>query len=258
MKITVLTENTSEFKNIGYEHGLSLYIETRKHKILFDMGQTELFAVNAEKLGVDLSNVDVAVLSHGHYDHGGGLKKFLEINKSAPVYINKNAFGAYYNGSEKFIGLDDKLKNSERIVFTDNFTEIDEELSLCSCNANLKLFDLGSFGLNKFVNEEYISDDFLHEQYLQINHGDKKVLISGCSHKGILNIVNWFDADVIIGGFHFSKLPLDNKLKEYATYLNSFKTKFYTCHCTGLEQYKFMKKYMDNLNYLSAGKSIII
>lgn len=258
MKITVLTENTSECPDIGFEHGLSLYIETENHKILFDMGQTELFAINAEKLGVNLKDVDVAVLSHGHYDHGGGLKRFLEINQTAPVYINKNAFGKYYNGTEKYIGLNDKIKSSDRINLTDDFLEIDNGLSLFSCNNKSKFYDLGSFGLNKLAGGQYVPDDFLHEQYLLIEENGKKILISGCSHKGILNIVNWFDADVIIGGFHFSKLPIDNKLKEYAEYLNGFKTRFYTCHCTGLEQYEFMKKYMENLDYLSCGKRITI
>ncbi len=258
MKITVLTENTSKFNNISCEHGLSLYIETSNHKILFDTGQTKLFAVNAEKLGVNLSEVDIAVLSHGHYDHGGGLKYFLEINSKASVYVSEKAFGAYYNGTEKYIGLNGELKASDRLIFTDDLTKIDDELCLYSCNDKSKLYDLGSFGLNKFTEGKFIPDDFLHEQYLFINDNSKRVLISGCSHKGILNIVNWFDADVIIGGLHFSKLPLDDKLKEYSEYLSSFKTEFYTCHCTGTDQYDFMKQYMDNLNYLSVGKSIII
>ena len=81
MQITALVENTSQDKKFGTEHGLSLYIEAGFQKILFDMGQSGLFADNAKVLGISLSDVTIAVLSHGHYDHGGGLAKFLEINK---------------------------------------------------------------------------------------------------------------------------------------------------------------------------------
>ncbi|MBR5633360.1 MAG: MBL fold metallo-hydrolase, partial [Clostridia bacterium] len=80
MKIVCLAENTTSRDDVGAEHGLSLYVEAAGKKILFDMGQTDLFMKNAEKLGVDLSKVDVAVLSHGHYDHGGGLSAFLKVN----------------------------------------------------------------------------------------------------------------------------------------------------------------------------------
>ena len=119
MKITALVENTSCSPVIGYEHGLSLYIETEKHKMLFDMGQSGIFAENAEKLGIDLSKADIAVLSHGHYDHGGGLTRFMEINDTAPIYLSRYAFEPHYNGTEKYIGLDTAVKGSERLRFTD-------------------------------------------------------------------------------------------------------------------------------------------
>ena len=138
MKITALAENISLDENIGAEHGLSLYIETDSHKILFDMGQTALFAENAEKLGVDLTKVDLAVLSHGHYDHGGGLERFLEINKTAPVYISRFAFGEHYNGTEKYIGLDKSLRSSDRLVFVGDEIKIDKSLGIFSCNKNKK------------------------------------------------------------------------------------------------------------------------
>ena len=80
MKIVTLLENTAGDAGLCAAHGLSLYIETPKHKILFDMGPDARFLDNAKKLGVDLSAVDIAVLSHGHYDHGGGLRAFCEIN----------------------------------------------------------------------------------------------------------------------------------------------------------------------------------
>ncbi len=256
MKITALTENTPHNNNISAEHGLSLYIETQKHNILFDMGQTSLFAENAEKLGIDLAKVDIAILSHGHYDHGGGLGKFLEINKTAPIYISRHAFGDYYNGTEKYIGLDKALQNETRIIFVDDEFEIDSELSLYSCNNKTKSHYLGSFGLNMKRDGEFLPDDFMHEQYLLINENGKRVLISGCSHKGVMDIVDWFEPDFFIGGFHYSKLELDEKLAEYAATLASHKTVYFTCHCTGTEQYEFMKKYMPQLSYLSCGESI--
>lgn len=256
MRIVSLVENTTSDDKFLCEHGLSLYIETNNYKILFDMGQSDLFYHNACKMNIDLSLVDIAVLSHGHYDHGGGLAKFLEINSTANVYVSERAFKEYYNG-EKYIGLDVSLKNNDRLIFVSDELHIDDTLSLYSCNNYDKKFNLGSFGLNKKENGLFIDDDFLHEQYLLI-HDKKDVLISGCSHKGILDITAWFSPDVLVGGFHFSKLELDSTLKSYAQYLSGFDTMFYTCHCTGVEQYRFMKEYMKNLDYLSTGMTIYV
>jgi len=258
MKITVLAENTAKNSTFEAEHGLSLYIETGSIKILFDMGQSDMFLRNAERLGIDIAKVDIAVLSHGHYDHTGGLEAFLNINKTAPVYLSKFAFEPHYNGTEKYIGMNLKLMNNPRLIFTEDFTEIADGITLHSCNNAKKNFHLGSFGLYEKKGDSFIPDDFRHEQYLLIEEEGKKILISGCSHKGILNIVNWFDADVLVGGFHFSKLPLDDKLKGYATYLDGFSTNYFTCNCTGTEQYGFMKEHMKKLHYLSTGDKIII
>ena len=119
MKITVIAENTALCDEIGAEHGLSLWIETAEKTILFDMGQTDLYARNAGKLGLDLRKADLAVVSHGHYDHGGGLAHFLSANDHAPVYISRHAFGEYYNANGKYIGLDAALAASPRLVFTE-------------------------------------------------------------------------------------------------------------------------------------------
>ena len=258
MKITVLAENTAFDERFEAEHGLSLYIETEHCQIFFDMGQSDLFERNAETCGIDLSKVDFAVLSHGHYDHGGGLKRFLALNHTAPVYLSRFAFEPHYNGSEKYIGLDISLKEEKRLIFTDDSYQIAQGISLFSCNNRSKRLDLGSFGLNMTENGEFKPDDFRHEQYLLIEENGKRILFSGCSHKGILNIAQWFSPDVLIGGFHFSKLPLDDTLKSYAEELNRYHTDYYTCHCTGDEQYRMMKQYMQHLSYLSAGQSVII
>ena len=73
MKIINLIENTPGIPNCGYEHGLSFYIETKNHRLLVDSGATDLFLWNAKTLGIDLTKVDTMILSHGHYDHGGGI-----------------------------------------------------------------------------------------------------------------------------------------------------------------------------------------
>lgn len=258
MKITALVENTVLNNCFEAEHGLSLYIETKNHKILFDMGQTNLFEKNAKRLGIDLGQVDIAILSHGHYDHGGGLKRFLHINQIAPVYISCFAFEPHYNGSKKYIGLDTSLADNKRLIFSKDISVIDDGLTLYSCNGKEKEHDLGSFGLNMIQDGILMPDDFRHEQYLVIEENRKKVLISGCSHKGIMDISKWFKPDILVGGFHFSKLPLDKKLAQYADYLNSLDIDYYTCHCTGTEQYSFMKKHMNRLFYISCGQSINI
>ena len=258
MKITSLLENTTEACNIKVEHGLSLFIETEHHNILFDMGQTDLFYQNASTLGVDLESVDIAILSHGHYDHGGGLAKFLEINRRAPVYVHKDAFLPHYNGTEKYIGLDVTLKDNPRIVFTDAECHIDESLSLFSCNGMERKHELLPSGLCERVENAFVPDDFRHEQYLLINENGKRVLISGCSHKGILDITRWFSPDVVVGGFHYSKLALDDLLEAAAKELAEYDATFFTCHCTGVEQYRFMRRYMPSLHYLPCGKTVVI
>lgn len=264
MKIWTLVENTSINENIKNEHGLSFYIETKNHKILFDFGQSDIFVENAEQMGIDLSCVDIAILSHGHYDHGGGIKKFLQINSNAKIYANKNVFNLHYNGCEKYIGLDLSLKDNERFIFVDDELIIDEELSLYSCNKNDKFIPINPYGLKVCENNNFVDEDFIHEQYLLIeenNSNKKKILISGCSHKGIMNIQKWFNPDVLIGGFHFMKLSVGTKdveeLKTYSKILSDTRTNFYTCHCTGVEQYNYLKNYMTNkLNYLSSGSFV--
>lgn len=258
MRIVSLVENTASREGVTPEHGLSLYIETGAHKLLFDMGQSDLFAKNAAALGVDLSAVELAILSHGHYDHGGGLLRFLEINGYAPIYLSEHAFGEYYNGTQKYIGLDKCLQGHPRLRPCGDFLQIARGLTLYSCNDRARPYPIDSGGLTKRVGDRFLADDFLHEQYLLIEEGEKRVLISGCSHKGIRNIASWFTPDVLVGGFHFSKWPLDAKLCEQARALAAYDTRYYTCHCTGVEQFRFMQHELPQLSYLQAGEEIEI
>ena len=259
MKITALVENLPLSDEIQAEHGLSLYIEAEGKKILFDMGQTNLFAENAAKLGVDLKKVDLAILSHGHYDHGGGMQRFLEINKQAPVYINRNAFGEFFNGPEKYIGLDQKLVNEANIRWTDNKEKLFETMQLLTYNQEKAIYPNYGQGLLQKDENGFQPDSFRHEQYLLIEENGKRILVSGCSHKGIVNLALWARPDVVVGGFHLKKVEEEAELTVLADVLMKMNIKFYTCHCTGKWQFEQLKKVMGSqLEYLHCGETIEI
>lgn len=254
MTVTVLIENTSLQDNLTAEHGLSLYIETGSCNILFDAGQSGAFADNAEKLGIDLRKVDFCVLSHGHYDHGGGLKRFLEINDHAPVYINCHAFGDYFSNGN-YIGLDPTLEGNSRLIQVSDVLEITPGITLCSCNDLLRPFSFGVFGQSVRKNGIHTDDSYLHEQYLLLEENGKKYCFSGCSHKGLLNILSWFRPDVFFGGFHFIRMdPQGRELRNSLHQLLKFPTRYFTGHCTGTEQYAVLKESLGSqLAYLHTG-----
>ena len=263
MKISMLMENTPFAEGFQSEHGLSIHVETEAHRILFDMGQSDGFLANAARLGIDLAEVDIAVLSHGHYDHGGGLEAFLAVNNQALVYVSRYAFDPCFAGAERYIGLKPELQGHPRIRFVPEHLDLEEGLSISACNERARPFGVNAFGLNTLRNNKLMPDDFRHEQYLLIQEQGKRVLISGCSHKGILNIMSWFAPDVLIGGFHFMKIdpasPEHSVLDEAAQGLMQANTRYYTCHCTGLEPYAYLRARMgDQLRYLAAGQQIII
>jgi len=109
MKVVILMENSTCRDAVACAHGLSMYIETDKHKILFDMGPDAQFIDNAKALSVDLTQVDIAFLSHAHNDHCGGLEAFLKLNDRAKVYMQKAVWGQYYVVTPSkcaYIGMD--------------------------------------------------------------------------------------------------------------------------------------------------------
>ncbi len=264
IKAAVLMENTPYRPEYLSEHGLSLYLETERHRILFDTGQSGNFAVNAERLGIDLGLVDLCVLSHGHYDHGGGIRRFLELNTKAMIYASPLVFGAYYHGEEKYIGLDPALSDSGRFRFSgEGDLVIDEELSLSSLNGREIPYPLSDGGLLEKTEDGFVPDHFRHEIYLMIRDGKRRIVLSGCSHKGILNIVSFLRPDVCIGGFHFMKQEISTDgnplLDQTADLLSRLDSEYYTCHCTGREQYAYLKARMgEKLHYISAGQILEI
>lgn len=263
MKIKTLIENTAACPGLCTEAGLGMYVETLGKKILFDTGMSGDLVTNAQQMGVDLKAVDLVVISHGHDDHGGGLKRFMEVNHTAPIYINEHAFRSFFTGDKRDISLAAGLKDDPRVVLTGDRLALGEGLELFTCNGLERKHKMSHFGLTTLSKGEYIPDEFRHEQYLLITEGDKRVLFSGCSHKGILNIMEWVKCDVLLGGFHFMRLALEGEdrayLEDAAKRLMTYPTTYYTCHCTGLKQYAVLKDLMgEQLQYTAAGHEIEI
>lgn len=270
-KIINLIENTEGKNQCLYEHGLSFYMETEKHKILVDTGASDAFLWNAKKLGVDIKEIDTVILSHGHYDHAGGILAFARENPSATIYMQDTAGREYYHKNdtmEKYIGIDAKIMELPQVVKLCKNYRIDEELSLFSGITGRKLWPLGNKELMVKKEDSFEQDEFTHEQYLVVETKNRKILISGCAHNGILNILEEYkklygtEPDIVISGFHMQKKngyteeDLKN-IKQIAEELKKRNTIFYTGHCTGEVPFALMKNYMgDQLIYIHSGDEI--
>jgi 7,8-dihydropterin-6-yl-methyl-4-(beta-D-ribofuranosyl)aminobenzene 5'-phosphate synthase len=274
MKLTTLVENTSCDKRCGAIHGLSLDIETPQHHILFDMGPNALFLENAEMLGVDVSAADVAFLSHGHYDHGGGLELFCKRNKNAIIFISPYAFGTYAvhrGGSYEAIGLETHVQQKYEDRFRNFAGWWDEELFLFDDVTGTAFLTAASASLLEKTQEGYQSDRFLHEQNLIISCEGKLVLFAGCAHRGIVNILRTAEKhmgrelDYVISGFHLTNpgLGIDEPIELIRAVGEELrkreKTRYITGHCTGEGPYHILKEMLgDRLDTMPAGRTFLL
>ena len=181
MKITTLIENLVYKNGLLAEHGLSLYIETDTRKILFDTGQSGALLQNARKMGVKIEEIDSVIISHGHYDHTGGLASFLMVNSKARVYMKREALTEKYDMSKRDIGIacnPELLEN--RVEFITCITEIDKGLFIVP---DIPILDSDDTQFRNF------NEEFLDELYLAITLDGELSIITGCSHRGITNIM---------------------------------------------------------------------
>ncbi len=216
MNVTVLMENTApEGCGLASEAGLSLYIEYRGHRLLLDAGSSGRFADNAQMLGADLTEVEMVVLSHGHFDHADGLRRFFQMNSRAKVYMGREANGPYFStGGEGyyFIGMQrDIWKNfKDRFVETTGFCPLMEGAWLVPDTVrDPKFAGRAADLLRKRGTDDFIPDDFRHEHALVLEGERGLVVFSSCSHTGIINIVRSVQTHIpaqrifaVVGGFH--------------------------------------------------------
>ncbi|MBO7068279.1 MAG: MBL fold metallo-hydrolase [Bacteroidaceae bacterium] len=249
MKWTVLSDNRSNDNRLSTEHGLSILLETKRHRILLDTGASDVFVRNAEVLGIDLSTVDYVFISHGHADHAGGLRYFLNQNQQARVIVSPDAMsGKFYSKRGNLHSImtvwPEDLK--DRLITIERTCEIADGLYVIAHIALIHPLPKGNQHL--FVedsNGDYVHDDFRHELALYTDG----FLFTGCAHSGLENILAAcpYPVKFVVGGFHLldgqeseeELLELAERLKKhYPT------TRFYTSHCTGDNVFEVMKEMM--------------
>lgn len=273
MKIVNLLDNKSDDKKLSSAHGLSLYIETKGKKILFDLGPNNYYKKNAKRLGIDLSEVDYLIISHGHYDHGTGIKQFLKLYSKAQVYISSRAFEDHVkkNGRQyDDIGIGKAPKTSRIHYLNKELLSLTDSIFLCD-KVDYKKPPIGDSKLMIYEGGQYIEDHFHHEIYLVIKEENDIVLISGCAHKGIDNIVDSIEDCMkvnithIIGGLHFTHYDSFNlrQTDHLQTIGDKFSkksdVKVYACHCTGDDAFfELMQTMKENLQLIKTGSVIEI
>lgn len=273
MKITVLLENEACRADMKHEHGLSMHIETADRRVLFDMGPNAMFLENAEALGVDIKAVDVAVLSHAHDDHSGGLALFCKRNDHAPIYLQKNVWGDYWVVTPKkceYAGMDRALhKYDGRFRLVEGVTRVDDELTLFSGGMGRDYWSHANDSLREKQGEDYPLDRFLHEQSLLVTEGGKTALFAGCAHNGIVNILRRAEEvlgrapDAVLAGFHLyspsqgrsePRALVEAIARELAAREN---TVYYTGHCTGQEAFAVLQETLGERLRAMHGGSVI-
>jgi 7,8-dihydropterin-6-yl-methyl-4-(beta-D-ribofuranosyl)aminobenzene 5'-phosphate synthase len=254
MKLITLIENHVHDEFLTAEHGLSIYIETKKRNILFDTGQTGNFIKNSIILGIDISKVDDLVISHGHYDHTGGLHEFIKINKKAAIHIKEESFFEKYRSNKNdFIGIPfDRKIFGNRLNITEETIQITEDVFIIP---KINIYNDNDLHYDKMLikrNTGFFPDDFADEQFLVLKNKGKISIISGCSHNGITNIVetakNIFNQpiDTVIGGFHLMK-ESDESIKFITAYFENLNPRLIAVsHCTGVEKYSYLKRIFGN------------
>ena len=263
MRIVTLLENSAVSSAFKAKHGISLYVETEGRKILFDSGPDSTFLENAHKLNVDLSAVDYMILSHGHYDHGGGLATFLKHNSHARVIMKDTAVNRFFVKKFALLKINIGLKLADidtgRLELISEAFELDDSLAIHTNfkkdgfipAGNASLFTLDAEGKDTV-------DPFDHEICLLIREKDKTVLFTGCSHSGLGNMMRSIKnrasidkIDTVFGGFHLynpvtkrteAKERIDSLLEELSEFPETI---FYTGHCTGNNAFDYLKSATD-------------
>lgn len=241
------------------EHGLSVLLQTEKHNILLDTGASGIFVRNAERMGIDLSSVDYVFISHGHSDHAGGLRYFLELNQRAKVIVSSAAISGQFFSKRAHLHSITAVWPfipEERLLMVDETCEIADGVHVIAHIPQVHPKPKGN--QNLFVETDdglLVPDDFRHELALYTDG----LLFTGCAHSGLENILAACPWPVrcVLGGFHLlDGFESDEELTALARRLEDKypNTHFYTSHCTGNHAFEVLKHLLeDHLHSFNCG-----
>lgn len=212
-------------------------METEGRKILFDTGQTGAFVKNAKDLGINPEEIDMVILSHGHYDHTGGIPELLkQLNRKTPVYLGKEFFLPKYkrmeDGSYKFNGnpfdeevLTEETEKNHKVelhYIEENVTKLGDRYFLFKNFERLNDFENVNPKFFVKTGQTYEQDLFPDEIAMGVLTDDGLVLIVGCSHVGIVNILEHVKKNVnlpvtaVLGGTHLVEADENRLIKTVA------------------------------------------
>ncbi|MCT4588508.1 MAG: MBL fold metallo-hydrolase [Carboxylicivirga sp.] len=267
MKLTTLIDNQQSQKQLKCEHGLSFLLETDQHKIIYDTGQTSKFIDNAQRLGVDLSAIDYVILSHGHYDHTGGLPAFCKINDKARIIVHKKAFKQRFSKSsvmlkENGIAWKDSMSEyADRLLLIDGDINIENGLTILTGIEKQTNYDINNPRLVVNENGNYLPDTFDDEIILLAQADSSSMVLCGCAHNGIVNILHTINRrhqlqcfSLVAGGLHLNGANEDD-IKHVINGLSPFTVnKWALNHCTGQAAFeRFRQTYGDQVEYCGSG-----
>lgn len=264
--ITLLIDNRLPEANpdaLLKEHGLSIYFELNQEKWLFDVGASGKFAKNAERLGIDVSGIDHLVISHGHNDHGGGLRNFLSLNEKADIYISDKIPGSRCftcrRLEKRAIGIDPRIFDTApgRFKRVNRNMLAGKDIALVFSSCRDFPMPLANKTLSYAMGEEMERpDDFSHEVSIAVQTEKGLVILSACSHTGVLNILesccNFWNNPVVdkfIGGTHLVEGDFEKEedIRALAIKMDQKhpSLKLYTGHCTCDKAMEILKTNMQ-------------
>lgn len=238
------------------EHGLSVLVESEAGTVLFDTGETDLFVTNAESMGVDLSATGAIVISHGHHDHAGGLAVACRRLPEVPVWIHPDAFHpklSRRDGELHFAGIPNDAISSCRGRFRNAYGGVTPLPGMKLIAATKERYPLpaGNDTLFVRVDGNVVPDKFPDEISLAVEVGDTLLLVTGCSHRGIANIIEATEAaypgrriDTVIGGLH-TRRDSPDMLAIVAEKLCGIR-RVYAGHCTGEKAFAVLERHLGD------------